>query len=120
MQLERRRRARHGIALTSLVDVVFILLFFFMLAARAQTPAQLELQLTAPAAAASAAIPVVEVLGGGRLQYGQQVFAADALTTQLAGVSALRLRAQPGSRLQDLVDALDVARRAGIKADWSR
>lgn len=119
MQLERRSRPRYGIALTSLVDVVFILLFFFMLAARAQPPAALELRLAQLAAAAST-VPVVDVLGGGRLRSANREFTIEALAAQTGGAAAVRLRAMPGSELQDLIDALDAARSAGLSADWVR
>ncbi len=121
MQLERRGRPRYGIALTSLVDVVFILLFFFMLAARAQPQAALELRLAQPAAsAAQPTMPVVEVLGAGRLRSANRDFTVATLAAQFPGISALRLRAMPGSELQDLVDALDAAHNAGLSADWVR
>lgn len=118
MRLERAAPRRSVPALTALVDIVFILLFFFMLAARTAPPQGLALRVEAPSppAAGAAEVPEAIVRSGGRVGYGGREVDADALAGELGGAQAaeLRLRADRDARLQDLVIVLDALRRAGI------
>lgn len=123
MRLERAPVRRSRIALTSLVDVVFILLFFFMLAARPPAPRVLEIAVTSPAAASPAATdPAVdaELLGADRIHYRDRIVSTSQLVTALnAGTpgARLRLKTGAGASLQDLVAAMDVLRDAGVSLD---
>lgn len=119
MRLESATRKRSTPALTALVDIVFILLFFFMLAARTAPPRALELRVEAPspgAAAGAADVPEAIVRSGGRVDYDGRELAAGELADRLsgAGVARLSVRADGGARLQDLVTVLDVLRRADV------
>lgn len=118
MRLEPAPRKRSAPALTALVDIVFILLFFFMLAARTAPPRALELRVEVPSSATSGAADVPEAIvrSGGRVDYEGRELAAGELADRLsgAGVSRLSVRADGGARLQDLVTLLDALRRAEV------
>lgn len=101
--------------MTSLVDAVFILLFFFLLALQPGQPLQVPLTL-ATTGAASPSGTVVEVLGRGRLSVQGIEFPLAALAASIPPTGPLALRAGPAARLQDLLDALDEARLAGRTA----
>lgn len=103
-------------AMTSLVDVVFILLFFFMLAVRPAAPGQVPLQLAAPGAGGPPGGTVLEVLGQGRVRLASRELPLQALEAPLVTVPPLLLRPLPGAELQDLLDALDRARALGLDA----
>ncbi|MFP5305020.1 MAG: ExbD/TolR family protein [Gammaproteobacteria bacterium] len=121
MRLEPAARRLRAPALTALVDVVFILLFFFMLAARPPAPRALELRVDVPGAGAAAAMPQALILGGARVGYRGQSFSPSELATQLRAerAAAVRLHADPQAQLQDLVSAFDALRAAGIAAQLS-
>ena len=114
------RRSR--IPLTSLVDVVFILLFFFMLAAQPMTWRALTLNLSlAPAAATQApsieASLTVVMLADGALYLGGTLISREALLARIASAPTdQRLRIVPGRALQmqQLVDLLDFLKPTGV------
>lgn len=119
MRLEPATRKRSAPALTALVDIVFILLFFFMLAARTAPPRALELRVEAPspvAAAGAADVPEAIVRSGGRVDYDGRELGAGELADRLSGtgVAQLRVRAHGSAQLQDLVTVLDALRRADV------
>lgn len=118
MRLEPATRKRSAPALTALVDIVFILLFFFMLAARTAPPRALELRVEAPspATAGSADVPEAIVRRGGRVDYDGRELGAGELVDRLGGtgVAQLRVRAHGSAQLQDLVTVLDALRRADV------
>ena len=107
------------LGLTSLVDVVFILLFFFMLAAREAAPQALSLTVSDAAktsAAASTSQSLLRVLGGGRIELDGRVLELSALESALrAGArDQVKVAVTPAAQLQDLIDALEPMRAAGI------
>lgn len=121
MRLEPAARRLRAPALTALVDVVFILLFFFMLAARPAPPRALELRVDVPGAGVVAAMPQALILAGARIAYRGQRLSPSELAVQLRAerAAAVRLHADPQAQLQDLVSAFDALRAAGIAAQLS-
>jgi len=125
MQLETlRTRAPRRIGLTPLIDVVFILLLFFLLASRLQSLQALDLANPSPPAAQSARSEgpavLVRVHEHGDVDLNGRPLPVAALQTALAE----RLASNPGLavfvaaddavRLQALVAVLDQVTAAGV------
>lgn len=114
-----RRRSRKP-SLTPMIDVVFLLLVFFMLAARFGTEGALDLALAAPGAAADWQGPprLVEVAPDGLRLNGVPVPAAAlpaALAPLMAGPGeAVILRPVAGAGTGDLVAVMALLRDAGF------
>ncbi|MFP4125203.1 MAG: ExbD/TolR family protein [Alphaproteobacteria bacterium] len=108
--------------LTPLVDVVFILLVFFMLATSFAHERRLVLTAaTAPPGAAAAVRDVSHVLvGSAAVRLGGQPLPLDELVAEVARRAATpshRVLVQPtaDASLQVLVDVLAALRRAGVQ-----
>lgn len=122
MELEGRRKARRAPNLTPLIDVVFLLLVFFMLTAHFIREETVEIAL--PDAESSAARDVddpLEVIidSQGRLLYGGRAAGPQELEKMLRRALGARrekvvtLRGDKRASLDATVSALDAARKAG-------
>jgi biopolymer transport protein ExbD len=118
MQLPRPVRRRHSIVLTSLVDVMFVLLFFFMLAASATDRRSLAIGLPVSAGAATQAGRELQldllsaerwVLQGAEVEPRQL-----SAQLQVSGATQVRLQVAAGVPVQVLVDALAAVRDSGL------
>ena len=114
------RRRRRGVRLAPLIDVVFILLLFFMLTTGFVPWRQIDVTFPAPGEpVVDTELLVVQVVDEGRavLIEGNRYLADD--TSALAALVAERpqavfaVRGYPGMRTQTLVDVVDRLRRAG-------
>jgi len=108
------RRARRTLSLTPLIDVIFLLLLFFMLTT--SFAPELELPL-APAGlgAAEAARPAFLDLGPAALVLNGASLSPDDLPSALAGEGAVVVRVAPGVTAQRLIDVLGpLARVPGL------
>ncbi|AGA91225.1 biopolymer transport protein [Thioflavicoccus mobilis 8321] len=127
MQLEQRTRARRraAIGLTPLIDVVFILLLFFMLASsltRLHTvPVVVAGDGSATAAPTTDPGPLLlRVLAAGGLVLDGQAIASEQLPRALAERQALdpalrlAVEAEDAVPLQRLLDVLDAVAQAGV------
>jgi biopolymer transport protein ExbD len=126
MHLVSRRRSRRSlISLTPLIDIVFILLVFFMLASSYLEWRSLDL-MTATRGAAAAADPErvlrLRLRSDGRAELAGAVLADAALADRLAAAAARRpdrrvvVEPNPGVPLQRMVDVLAVVEGAGLSA----
>jgi biopolymer transport protein ExbD len=112
------RRARRP-SLTPLIDVVFLLMVFFMLAARFGAERAMPLMPAAGGGGAWEGPPrLVEVAAGG-LRLNGQALALDGLAEALAPLmpapdSPVVLRPDEGAPVQALVEAMAVLRAAGM------
>lgn len=117
----RRPRRRAAISLTPLIDVVFILLVFFMLASSFLDWRTVRVEAAeAGAGPASEGALLVGVSADGLSLGGRPVAEADLrdrLKSLLAEDPARRvtLRPAPGTPLQATVDALDLLAAAGAR-----
>lgn len=114
-------RRKHNISLTPLIDVVFILLVFFMLATSFVDWREIGLATGAtPAAASDTPSAVVRVAPDGGLRYDGRGYSADALAhtlrqRQAAGeISAVIVQPAPETTLGPIVAALDALAGAGV------
>ncbi|MCP5152075.1 MAG: biopolymer transporter ExbD [Chromatiales bacterium] len=113
-------RRRRIVSLTPLVDVVFILLVFFMLASTFDRQATVGLVVGAPGTRVppTGAVLVVVVRADGAVEVDGVVLAPTMLARRLAGAPtpAVVLRPQPRARLEVVVPVLDALGAAGVRA----
>jgi biopolymer transport protein ExbD len=109
----RRRRP----SLTPMIDVVFLLLVFFLLVARFGAEGAIDVAGRAGSPAYEGPPRLVEVMPGGLSLNGRALEASelpDALRPLAASPEdAVVLRPRNGATLQDLVDALSLLHAAG-------
>ncbi len=116
---EGRRRRRAAIALTPLIDVVFILLVFFMLASRFLDERSLTLSAAGGGGGGMEGAMLLEVRAEG-LRLSGEALTPEALAARLEARLAERpetrviLRAGEGVDVQRTVAAIDLAARAGV------
>ncbi|PIE36734.1 MAG: biopolymer transporter ExbD [Gammaproteobacteria bacterium] len=121
MRIDSPAPARHGISLTPLIDVVFILLIFFMLAssfARWQG-VELELGRSQTLNTSKPELVLIQLQPGGLWRSDGQTLAPEVLIAQLQQRQqnenlAIALQAGAGSRVQELVDALAQLKEHGL------
>lgn len=117
MRIELAPRRRATISLTALIDVVFILLVFFMLASNFAQVRTIGVQIPAEAGGGSSdqTAIVVQVEPDGRVAVDGAPIGSDRLAEHVRSVAAGRpvlVRPAEETRLQALVSVLD--RLAGI------
>ena len=125
MRLAPRPLRRSRVPLTSLVDVVLILLFFFMLTSRyldwRVLPVDLA-QVAAPAPETSTALTVL-LLPGGDLRLGQHRASVQEVLAAIraeAGARPVMLVPARGVDLQATVDVLDALAPSGARVVLGR
>lgn len=128
MHIETLPRRRHSISLTPLIDVVFILLLFFMLATSFTDWRQISLATGTTATADDTAKPsvVVRVAPDGELQYAGHDYSIESLIPILvqkdkAGdLSAVVIRPAADTTLGPTVTTLDALAATGLPVALSR
>ena len=122
MQFEGSRRSSHVPNLTPLIDIVFLLLIFFMLTSHFVRDDVLNIQLpeTESGEQLDEKKSIEDVINAeGQWLYKEQVLDADVMYTTLQNDLSMledkrvRIRGDKASDLGDTVMLLDVARRAG-------
>ncbi|MBC9245984.1 biopolymer transporter ExbD [Paracoccus sp. 11-3] len=112
----RKLRRRRSLSLTSLIDVIFLLLLFFMLSSTFSRFAEVEFASASAGGAASTAPPVFLSLAAGSLRLNGAEAAMDSLSDTLTqhrtGDDPLRVvvAAQADVTAQQLTDLLVVLR----------
>lgn len=122
MHIETFKRRRHTISLTPLIDVVFILLVFFMLATSFTDWRPITLATgTSQAAEAEQPPAVVRVTTDGSLHYQQKQYSTEALARRLSAarrggeISAVIVQPDGDTPLAITVDTLDSLTGAGVQ-----
>jgi biopolymer transport protein ExbD len=118
---DRGRRQRRGPSLTPLIDVVFLLLVFFMLASRFERESFLPLSVSVRSDAAGTALasePLrveVDEIGRTRIDGRQvdQAALAEEVSRAVRAGRELVIRPAAAAPLQPVVDVLATSRRAG-------
>ena len=124
MQIRRKHDAVKVLNITPLIDVVFILLVFFMLATnfasyrliRVETPRETEVVSTSEGAI------VILVDADGEVSFDGNPIEREMLAERIADVVAIDdgrvflVRPTGGAPLQEAINVYDVARRAGARA----
>ena len=117
MRFEAPTRARRKPGLTPLIDVVFLLLVFFMLASRFDVEASLPLVVQAGPAGVGTQTDALRVVIGNddRLWLEDQIVTQQELTTAAADTDRGAVVATaPGASLQAIVGALEALEQAGV------
>lgn len=121
MVIETPARRRHAIGLTPLIDVVFILLIFFMLATSLQDWRGISLATgITPAEKDQAPPAIVRLSADGQLYYEKNTYSvtdlAELLKNRLQAnkISAAILRPDPQVTLGPAVRTLDALAGAGV------
>ena len=117
MNLAALSRSRRRLGLTPMIDVVFLLLVFFLLAARFGHEGAVDLSAGGAGAGAGGAPRLVDVRPG-ELSLNGRAMDEAALLDELArltgpGADAVVLRGRDGATVQDLVAAMEMLRGAG-------
>jgi len=122
MQFEGVRRSGQAPNLTPLIDIVFLLLIFFMLTAHFVKDEGLPIELPEAVSAISLEEqqPLeIEVLTSGQIRIAGQAVALESLAEYLAPMLASRdekrvvIRGDATASLGDSVKVIDAARKAG-------
>lgn len=115
VKIPRTPRRGNSVLLVSLVDVLFVLLLFFLLASKSLAPPAVPLAL---ASGASAAPPSwsLRLSAGGQAALNGEAMKLDAALTRLraAATSSVRLQVGEGVPTLALMAALEGLRPAGI------
>lgn len=117
----RKRQARRKLSMTSLIDVIFLLLLFFMLSSTFSKFAEVELSAAGSGAGAEQGEtrPMFLRLGAEGLSLNGREVALDALQDVVrgempeAGEQPLLVSLQDGVNAQRLIDLLGVLRGVG-------
>ncbi|MDN2566934.1 biopolymer transporter ExbD [Aquibium sp. A9E412] len=117
MRLERARAVRRPLSLTPLIDVIFLLLLFFMLSSTFTRFAEIEIAAGHAGSGAAAATPdVLIVLEAGRWQVNgarlERAAALDRLATlEGDGAQSAVLMVREGVTTQAMIEAIEAVRR---------
>lgn len=120
MRLSAPPRRHTRPSLIPLIDVMLVLLFFFMLASTTigYSRTRLELATGGRGASATPETGVVRavLLDDGRLRIGNELLAPALAIEQLRDAKEVRLAPAPGVALQTLLDGWQRLAAAGVKA----
>ena len=125
MQLVDPRPARAiPIRITPLIDVVFILLVFFMLTSRLLPVDHLELAHNTAQSGTTTGepLPTLTINIQGQVQWQAQALPLDRLLVALeqAGVTEVNLTTEPATSLGHFTATLSALTANGIKPHWKR
>lgn len=124
MTIPQPRRRSGSVLLAALADVMFVLLFFFMLTAASVDRRGLALTTSTRQDTGSSKMEEIplRLLGPDRWRLGTQELAPTALADALraSGAGRVRIIATPGLPLQSMIDAISVVRAAGIPLQLAR
>ncbi|MCC6144613.1 MAG: biopolymer transporter ExbD [Candidatus Hydrogenedentes bacterium] len=117
----RARTRKPSINITSLIDVMFLLLIFFMVSSTFRTQSGIDVSLPESQTAASLERSEHEIVVGrdGTLHFGTEAVSPQELREQIRALFAedpeavLVLTADKGADFQAFIDALDIARDEG-------
>lgn len=115
------QRARRPLGLTPLIDVVFLLVIFFMLASRFGDERKLVLDVAATAASAAAASEDaprrIEIDPNGALRLEGEAVSPEELERSLARNPELPVLVLPAgeTHLQSMVSVLEIVDAAGVR-----
>ncbi|MEE2949810.1 MAG: biopolymer transporter ExbD [Pseudomonadota bacterium] len=121
MWIAAKRKKRSALSVTSLIDVIFLLLLFFMLTSTFVRHQEVQIAAPAPRGASGRSVPdvLMRAEADGAITVNGEAISASDLVERLAALHAaggttLLVKASEGSDSQTLVGAVEAARRAGF------
>lgn len=114
-----------AIRMTPLIDVVFILLVFFMLTTRLLPVNLLEVSTEMQSEAGAQQgdpVPEIRILPGQKLEWNQQTYTLDELIGELNGadISRVNMTSAADATVHDFTLALSALSDSGIEPSWIR
>lgn len=114
-----------AIRITPLIDVVFILLVFFMLTTRLLPVNLLEVSTEVRSESGGQPgeqVPEIRILAAQQLEWNQQIYSLDDLVRQLtvSAISRVNVRSAPAATVHDFTLALSTLGASGIEPNWMR
>lgn len=114
-----------AIRMTPLIDVVFILLVFFMLTTRLLPVNLLEVSTEAQSESGGQQgdqVPEIRILAGQQLEWNQRVYPLDDLVRQLtgSGIGQVNVTSAPEATVHDFTLTLSTLGASGIEPNWMR
>ena len=121
MDFARRQRSRQELNVAPLIDVVFLLLIFFMLASTFIEPNAVDISLSGGNAQTSTTVDplVVEITPDGSVRLNGLRLSFEQLTIEIAArikgdpSRVVTIRAGAETPVQNLIDVMDQVRSAG-------
>lgn len=114
----RPRTRRRPVGLTSLIDVIFLLLLFFMLASSFTRYQALDLSSGGEGGGAMTKPAYLRVHSADRIDLNGQPLVKDEMPVRFAELKAdsvVAIWSGPEADVQDVVDVMSAARRTGLK-----
>jgi len=123
LQFSTKPKRRVTINITSLIDVMFLLLIFFMVTSTFLEQPGMKLELPAASSAEAARLEklVLYIDPGGRIVMGDRAVPMDSLETVMADAAALAeektlvLKADRTVQHGTVVKVMDIAKRVGLE-----
>lgn len=112
------RTRRRAVGLTSLIDVIFLLLLFFMLASSFTRYQSLDVSSGGEGGGADVRPAYLRIHSAEKLDLNGSPLIGTELADRLSGLKSdavIAIWSGPEARVQDVVDVLSAARRAGLK-----
>jgi len=123
MQFKEKKKKSQGINITSLIDVMFILLIFFMVSSSFIEQPGMKLELPAIKSQEVARIEnlVMFVSKDGKIMIGEKSVAMDSLVVEIEKLvpemkeKTLILKADKSTKHGLIVQIMDIAKRSGLQ-----
>ncbi len=118
MRIARPARRKNSIVITSLVDVMFVLLFFFMLASSYLDWGALDVNIGSGESRTTMPVPghvhQLQLLPGAQLKLDGKSITLAQLTSTLERDARVVVQPLPGVPLQDMISVIDQLKAAGV------
>jgi len=124
MRIARPARRKNSIVITSLVDVMFVLLFFFMLASSYLDWGAVDLNIGAGESKTTMPIPghvhQLQLLPGAQLNLDGKPIVLSQLAATLERDARVIVQPQAGVPLQEMITVIDQLKAAGVSLTLGR
>jgi biopolymer transport protein ExbD len=122
MALKKRSKVNAEFNMSSLTDIIFLLLIFFMLTSSVVSPNAMNLKLPgrsdSPATASDRKLDDVRIDGEGRFYFNNKRISAEELETRLSakagGNYSMYISPDTKAPVEGVVTVMDIAERLGV------
>ncbi len=124
MRIARPTRRKNSIVITSLVDVMFVLLFFFMLASSYLDWGAVDVNIGGGESRSALPVPghvhQLQLLPGAQLRLDGKTVVLSQLASTLERDARVIVQPQAGVPLQDMISVIDQLKAAGVSLTLGR